>query len=236
MSPQKASEIEHLLYRYFGADGKGLGTKAKQLESILPQTLTGAVWEISQKRNSFLHGHPHRRRTHFADGSERSRYIELAAWAKSEIEAFRTLQALPRCELALRNKEYNVVLDSWKITNGPWQVHGWPEWHGGDNQRWFVSRINSEELAIWSAASGHCLDAWYSEDRGWNLHLWPYHGGSNQQWSVTQLDDYSYRITRVENGLCLDATHRTETGSVTMILWKWHGGDNQRWWIGPLFE
>ena len=77
------------------------------------------------------------------------------------------------------------VLDvsGWSTDNGA-PIHQW-DWHGGDNQRFWIDEVGGDLFALRSVLSGKVLDvSGWSTDNGAPIHQWDWHGGNNQLWQI----------------------------------------------------
>jgi hypothetical protein len=77
------------------------------------------------------------------------------------------------------------VLDvsNWSTGNGApiWQ---W-EWHGGNNQRFWIDDVGGDLFALRSVNSNLVLDvSGWSPDNGAQIQQWEWHGGNNQLWQI----------------------------------------------------
>ena len=194
----------------------------------MPAAMLRMFSDLARQRNRLAHNQGDRSMT----GTQREQFRLTADAVREDLMALIKLNRLDRFDFKLINKAFGVPLDCWKPDSEPWQIHCWHEWHDGGNQRWLVSKLDSDFI-IHSPESGHCLDVW-SRDEQWRVHLWPFHGSANQRWQINKLEDSSFRITSVATGLCLDAWK--ETDKTIVHPYAWHGGENQRWWFCPVFS
>ena len=77
------------------------------------------------------------------------------------------------------------VLDvsGWSADNGA-PIVQW-DWHGGNNQRFWIDDVGGDLFALRSVHSGKVLDVdGFSTDRGARIIQWDWHGGNNQRWQI----------------------------------------------------
>ncbi|MCA1848256.1 MAG: RICIN domain-containing protein, partial [Actinobacteria bacterium] len=86
---------------------------------------------------------------------------------------------------ALRAVHSGKVLD---VSNGSTE-NGAPiiqwDWHGGNNQRFWIDDVGGDRFALRSLHSGKVLDvSGWSTDHGAPIIQWDWHGGNNQLWQI----------------------------------------------------
>ncbi len=77
------------------------------------------------------------------------------------------------------------VLDvrDWSTDNGA-PIQQW-DWHGGNNQRFWIDDVGGDLFALRSVHSGKVLDvSGWSADNGAPIQQWDMHGGNNQLWQI----------------------------------------------------
>lgn len=121
------------------------------------------------------------------------------------------------------------VLDGYQLQHGT-DVHQW-DWHGGDNQRWYVEDIGGDEVALVNKASDLVLDAagaWPGSNvrqSGWANSLW-------SNWEIRQPES-SYifesecRLESVASGLLADVRYGSTDNGANVWLWGSNGSDAQ---------
>jgi hypothetical protein len=64
------------------------------------------------------------------------------------------------------------------------QIQQW-DWHGGNNQRFWIEDAGNDLFGIRSVHSGKVLDvSGWSADNGAPIIQWDWHGGNNQLWQI----------------------------------------------------
>jgi hypothetical protein len=94
------------------------------------------------------------------------------------------------------------------------QLHGW-KWHGGDNQKWTVTRNADGTHTLRNVHSGLCADVRdNSTQAGAAVIQWPCSGAANQRWTATWKDG-GYTLTARSSGLLLTLASGTDGGLIS---------------------
>jgi len=106
------------------------------------------------------------------------------------------------------------------------------DWWGGDNQQWFIQKLDNGYYKLIAKHSGKCLDvSGISKDNGAAIIQWDWWGGDNQQWFIQKLDNGYYKLVAKHSGKCLDVSGISKDNGAVVQQYTWNGGDNQQWSI-----
>lgn len=91
------------------------------------------------------------------------------------------------------------------------QLHGW-KWHGGNNQKWTVTRTADGSYTLRNVHSGLCADVRdNSEQAGAAIIQWPCSGAANQRWTATWKNG-GHTLTSKSSGLLLTLASGADGG------------------------
>jgi len=141
----------------------------------------------------------------------------------------------PNLQYQIANKRTGQSLDvaEWGTQDGI-PIVQWP-YHGGDNQRWVLKRVDRNYFSIFSKYSEKCVQVAEREGdqrgtRGMRVNQYVYTGGDHQQWEITRLPEGSYKITAKDSRLCLTVENDAKGAFVVQDVWN-DSDDRLRWWL-----
>jgi hypothetical protein len=107
-------------------------------------------------------------------------------------------------------------------------------YNGGQNQRWTITHLGSNQYKIIGVESGRALDvSGGSMSDGANVLIWAYSGANNQRWTVAATSGGYYSVRAVHSGRALDVAGSSTADGANVQQWSYWGGNNQQWRFDP---
>ena len=135
----------------------------------------------------------------------------------------------------ITNVNSGLVLDY----NGTADCYEQWDWHGRSNQRWEISKTDTEgNYYIRNQSNGYAMDVLYGTmEDGQHVVSYEYNGGVNQQWQFIETDpdttqvipDGYYEIKSAVSGKNLEVYGVSTQGGAKITQWDSTGGNNQKW-------
>lgn len=101
--------------------------------------------------------------------------------------------------------------------------------HGGDNQKWALTRNVNGTYTVRNVHSGLCVDVELaSTDNGAKVAQFGCHGGENQQWNIRSVGS-GYELVAWHSGKCLDVPNGSTANGAGLVQWTCSGAGNQQW-------
>lgn len=120
------------------------------------------------------------------------------------------------------------ALDAAGTGNGA-NVHQW-SYHGGNNQRWTLTHLGSNQYRFIGVQSGRSLDVDNASTAdGANIALWDWVNAAEQKFTIASTSGGYFSVRAVHSGKAMDVSGVSTADGANVHQWTYVGGNNQQW-------